>query len=161
MRPEERGAAYMWDMLNAAREAHMTVEDTACDTFMDDWLRRRALERTLEVLGEAARKVSVEFQSAHPDIDWHGLIGQRNVLAHEYGASITACYSKPPMIACRRLSHVCGICLIKRRHSISPCLDGTDWRTNEPGSANLHRTRNCFRRDGAEIRYIYLRCHRS
>ena len=63
----------------------MTVEDTTCDTFMEDWLRRRALERTLEVLGEAARKVSDEFQSAHPDIDWRGLIGQRNVLAHEYG----------------------------------------------------------------------------
>ena len=85
MRPEERDTAYLWDMLNAAREAHMTVEGATCDTFMDDWLRRRALERTLEVLGEAARKVSVEFQSAHPDIDWRGLIGQRNVLAHEYG----------------------------------------------------------------------------
>lgn len=85
MRPEERDAAYLWDMLNAAREAHMTVESATCDTFMDDWLRRRALERTLEILGEAARKVSTEFQSTHPDIDWRGLIGQRNVLAHEYG----------------------------------------------------------------------------
>ena len=37
------------------------------------------------MLGEAARKVSAEFQSAHPDIDWRGLIRQRNVLAHEYG----------------------------------------------------------------------------
>lgn len=85
MQHEERDAAYLWDMLNAAREAHMTVEGATCDTFMEDWLRRRALERTLEVLGEAARQVSVEFQSAHPDIDWRGLIGQRNVLAHEYG----------------------------------------------------------------------------
>lgn len=25
------------------------------------------------------------FQSAHPEIDWRGIIGQRNVLAHEYG----------------------------------------------------------------------------
>lgn len=35
MQPEERDAAYLWDMLNAAREAHMTVEDTACDALMD------------------------------------------------------------------------------------------------------------------------------
>ncbi len=35
MQPEERDAAYLWDMLNAAREAHMTVEGTACDTFME------------------------------------------------------------------------------------------------------------------------------
>ncbi len=33
LRPEERDAAYLWDMLNAAREAHMTVEGTASDTF--------------------------------------------------------------------------------------------------------------------------------
>ncbi len=85
MRPDERDAAYLWDMLNAAREAHMTVEKLAPDDFLEDWLRRRALERTLEVLGEAARKVSEEFHAAHPDIDWRGLIGQRNVLAHEYG----------------------------------------------------------------------------
>lgn len=85
MRPDERDAAYLWDMLNAAREAHMTVEKLAPDAFLEDWLRRRALERTLEVLGEAAGKVSEEFRAAHPDIDWRGLIGQRNVLAHEYG----------------------------------------------------------------------------
>lgn len=85
MRPEERDAAYLWDMLNAAREAHMAVEGMTCDMFMDDWLRRRALERMLEILGEAARKVSTEFQAAHLGIDWRGLIGQRNVLAHEYG----------------------------------------------------------------------------
>lgn len=85
MRLDERDAAYLWDMLNAAREAHMAVENLTPDAFVEDWLRRRALERTLEVLGEAARKVSEEFRTAHPDIDWRGLIGQRNVLAHEYG----------------------------------------------------------------------------
>jgi uncharacterized protein with HEPN domain len=85
MRPDERDAAYLWDMLNAAREAHMAVEKLTPGAFLEDWLRRRALERTLEVLGEAARKVSEDFRATHPDIDWRGLIGQRNVLAHEYG----------------------------------------------------------------------------
>lgn len=42
MRPEERDAAYLWDMLNAAREAHMTIEGMTCEAFMHDWLRRRA-----------------------------------------------------------------------------------------------------------------------
>ncbi len=83
MRPDEREAAYLWDMLNAASEAHMTVENLTPDVFVEDRIRRRALERTLEVLGEAARKVSEESRAAHPDIDWRGLIGQRNVLAHE------------------------------------------------------------------------------
>lgn len=50
-----------------------------------DWLRRRALERTLEILGEAAKRVSPRFQAAHPELEWRGLTGLRNVLAHEYG----------------------------------------------------------------------------
>lgn len=63
----------------------MAVEKLAPNGFPEDWLRRRAQERTHEVLGEAARKVSEEFRASHPDIDWRGLIGQRNVLAREYG----------------------------------------------------------------------------
>jgi uncharacterized protein with HEPN domain len=44
-----------------------------------------AIERLLEILGEAARRVSEEFQNQHGEIPWRKIIGQRNVLAHEYG----------------------------------------------------------------------------
>jgi uncharacterized protein with HEPN domain len=39
----------------------------------------------VEVVGEAARKVSPEFQAAHPEIPWRPIIAQRHVLAHDYG----------------------------------------------------------------------------
>ena len=48
-------------------------------------MRKHALERVLELLGEAARRVSEEFRGRHPQIDWRALVGQRNVLAHDYG----------------------------------------------------------------------------
>ena len=85
MRPDGRDAAHLWDMLAAAREARAIVEGIPVDEFLGDTLRRRALERTLELVGEAARRVTPEFQVACSDIDWRGLIGQRNILAHEYG----------------------------------------------------------------------------
>ncbi len=44
-----------------------------------------SMERAMEVVGEAARRVSPEFQSAHGEIPWALIIGQRNILAHEYG----------------------------------------------------------------------------
>ncbi len=44
-----------------------------------------AVERCIEIIGEAASKVSKEFQDGHPEIPWKGIIGQRNVLIHEYG----------------------------------------------------------------------------
>lgn len=37
------------------------------------------------VIGEAAKKVSGGFKDTHPEIPWNSIIGQRNVLAHEYG----------------------------------------------------------------------------
>jgi len=45
----------------------------------------RAIERSIEIIGEAARRVSPEFAAAHPEIPWRQIIGQRNILAHEYG----------------------------------------------------------------------------
>ncbi|MBW2307944.1 MAG: DUF86 domain-containing protein [Deltaproteobacteria bacterium] len=46
---------------------------------------RDAVERHLEIIGEAAGKVSKEFRGAHSGIPWQKIIAQRNVLIHEYG----------------------------------------------------------------------------
>jgi uncharacterized protein with HEPN domain len=86
MRPEERDAAYVWDMLSAAREARGLLAGVRREAYLGDRMRQLALERALELVGEAARRVSAPFQSAHPAIDWRRIVGQRNVLAHEYGA---------------------------------------------------------------------------
>ncbi len=37
-------------------------------------------------MGEAARNISPDLQLKHPEIPWKGIIAQRNVLAHNYGA---------------------------------------------------------------------------
>lgn len=86
MRPEERDAAYVWDMLGAARLARELLEGVTREAYLGDRMRQLALERALELLGEAARRVSDVFRAAHPEVGWRSLIGQRNVLAHEYGA---------------------------------------------------------------------------
>ena len=85
MRPEERDAGYLWDMLRAAREAHALVEGMEMERLLEDRLRLLALERLIEVVGESAGRVSDGFRQRYPGIDWQGLRGQRNVLAHEYG----------------------------------------------------------------------------
>jgi uncharacterized protein with HEPN domain len=41
------------------------------------------LERKLEIIGEAAGRVSDSLKTASPEIPWRGMIGLRNVLAHE------------------------------------------------------------------------------
>ena len=85
MLPEERDAAYLWDMLQAAKEIEGMLEGHDLAAFLADRILLRATERSIEVLGEAARRVSEQYMTDHPEIPWREIIGQRNILAHEYG----------------------------------------------------------------------------
>lgn len=84
MQPSERNAAYLWDMLEAARNITKFIADKSFDDYEQDAVLCSAVERQIEIIGEAANRVSIEFQSAHPQVPWRKIIGQRNVLAHEY-----------------------------------------------------------------------------
>ena len=85
MQPEERDHAYVWDMLKAAREVESMLELYDLPAFLADRVMVRATERTVEIIGESARRVSSSYQNSHPEIPWREIIGQRNLLAHEYG----------------------------------------------------------------------------
>jgi uncharacterized protein with HEPN domain len=85
MKPLERDAAHLWDMLDAAQQAAEFSAGIDLDQLLADARTRYAIERALEIVGEAARRVSRETTSDHPEIPWQGIIGFRNVLAHEYG----------------------------------------------------------------------------
>ena len=41
-----------------------------------------ATQRWIEIIGEAASRLSDEVREANPDIPWRSMIGMRNVLAH-------------------------------------------------------------------------------
>jgi len=38
----------------------------------------------LQILGEAAYKLPLEYKEANPDIPWHSLVGMRHILVHDY-----------------------------------------------------------------------------
>lgn len=71
-------------MLEAAREV---VEFAAGKTWADyqaSTQLRRSIERSIEIIGEAARRVTLDCQSKHPEIPWARIIPTRHRLAHEY-----------------------------------------------------------------------------
>ena len=85
MRPEQRDAAYLWDMLEAAKGVvELTAGLEYCD-YLGDRKTQLAVEREVEIIGEAARRVSKPFQVSQAEIPWRKIIAQRHVLAHEYG----------------------------------------------------------------------------
>ncbi len=54
------------------------------DVFRADETLRRAFVRSIEIIGEVAKKVPESFRTQHPDIAWRAMAGMRDRLIHEY-----------------------------------------------------------------------------
>jgi uncharacterized protein with HEPN domain len=80
----ERDAALLLDMLLAARDAQSFIEELDESTFLASRLHQNAAIRSLEIIGEAASKVSVATRTAHPEISWRQITGMRHRLIHGY-----------------------------------------------------------------------------
>ena len=80
----ERDAALLLDMLIAARNAQNFVRDIDQSVFAASELHQSAAIRALEVIGEAARRVSAKTQTELDRIPWREIIGMRHRLIHGY-----------------------------------------------------------------------------
>ena len=52
--------------------------------FIADQLVQDAVLRNFEIVGEAAKHVPDDFRDRHPEINWRGMAGFRDILIHEY-----------------------------------------------------------------------------
>jgi uncharacterized protein with HEPN domain len=80
----ERDQTYLEDMLSYGRDAIEFLGDGDAQDLATDKLKRYALIRAVEIVGEAASKVSNETRSDLPDIAWREIVGMRNTLIHGY-----------------------------------------------------------------------------
>jgi uncharacterized protein with HEPN domain len=82
---EKDDDALLWDMLDAALAVKKFVASHSFHDYQNDRMLRNAVERNIEIIGEAAGKVSKALRDAHPQIPWRRIAAQRHVIAHEYG----------------------------------------------------------------------------
>ena len=80
----ERDTALLLDMLLAAQDACTFTAGMTADAFTGSRLHQNAVIRSLEVIGEAAGKVSASTQAGHPEIPWRDCTAMRNRLIHGY-----------------------------------------------------------------------------
>jgi uncharacterized protein with HEPN domain len=71
-------------MLDAAEKAIQFVEGKARPDLDRDEKLGLALVRLIEIIGEAAVKVSSDVQARHSSIPWKDVVGTRNRLIHGY-----------------------------------------------------------------------------
>ena len=79
-----RDDAYLLDMLLAARDVAECTRGQDWAHFAQDKVLQNAVMHLMQIIGEAARKVSTEYRQAHPQVPWAELIGMRHRLVHEY-----------------------------------------------------------------------------
>ena len=80
----ERDRIYFLDMVEAARLAVSYVEGVSEAAFLEDTQLQDAVIRRLEIVGEAARRVSAATRHSLPEVPWMEVVGMRNLVIHEY-----------------------------------------------------------------------------
>lgn len=92
-------------MLDAALKIDRFIQGETRQTLEHDEKLQLALVRLIEIVGEAASRLSTPFQAAHPETPWAAIIGMRNRLIHAYFAVDldrvweTVIIAIPPLIA--------------------------------------------------------------
>ena len=76
----------MQDMLSAFDEVEEFLS-VGRRRFLESRLHQRAVDKDLEILGEAARHLSSALKERHPEVDWKAFGHLRDTLVHEYFAT--------------------------------------------------------------------------
>ena len=75
---------YLRHMLVGADYLLGQVTGLSFEVFAADDTLRRAFVRSLEIIGEAAKKVPEDFRTRHPAVEWRAMASMRDRLIHEY-----------------------------------------------------------------------------
>jgi len=79
-----RDDAYLLDVLTAARKVLLYSEGLSWERFRDEGIMQDAIIRNLQIIGEAAQRISKDVKDGHPELPWAPMAGMRNRLVHEY-----------------------------------------------------------------------------
>lgn len=59
-------------------------KDLTFEEFINNPTLTRAFSRSLEIIGEAVKKIPEELKIKYPEIEWKDIAGMRDKLVHEY-----------------------------------------------------------------------------
>jgi uncharacterized protein with HEPN domain len=75
---------YVGHMLDKVHEALSLVSGKTRQDYDSDSVLRLALTHLIQVIGEAARRVSSQFREKHQQIPWEAIAGMRSKIVHDY-----------------------------------------------------------------------------
>jgi uncharacterized protein with HEPN domain len=75
---------YLHHILDPIESIEEYTKGMSENEFLSDSMAHDAVVRQIEIIGEAARNVSDQFQNKYPKLPWAKMIGIRNKIIHEY-----------------------------------------------------------------------------
>ena len=84
MREKIRDKGRLQHILDAIEKALAFTENVSFDEYIANVLLKYAVVKCVEIVGEASYKLTREFRTQHPEIEWRDIISMRHILVHGY-----------------------------------------------------------------------------
>ena len=72
------------DILETIERVQWKTRDKAFVEFVSDWELQFIVQRAIEIISEASRRIPDELKATRPEIEWRSIAGIGSVLRHEY-----------------------------------------------------------------------------
>lgn len=82
--PPSSVTPYLTDIIEAIEHIREKAGTTPLDAFRQDWERQWIVQRGLEIVSEASRRLPDALKARYPGIPWPKIAAVGNVLRHEY-----------------------------------------------------------------------------
>jgi uncharacterized protein with HEPN domain len=79
-----RDSASLLDIINAAKRVLLFTKELDKSALANNEEKQSAILYQIIVIGEATKRLSLEFRAQHPTIPWKDIAGMRDILAHQY-----------------------------------------------------------------------------
>jgi len=88
----------------------MIVRGLSFAQYQGSYMHRRAVERAVQIVSEAAKALPLDYLAKYPNAPWTSIVGIGNILRHEYRGSTTSSFGKSRQFTCLDCNRSCCKC---------------------------------------------------